>query len=146
MTAIDSRAWTLAARPVGMPKLSDFAIKDQQAPEPADGQIQVSNSWMSVDPYMRGRMYDRESYVPPFQVGEVLQGGAVGTVTASRHPDFSEGDLVTSMAGWREAWTADPQSVMATKMPKTGLPGIARPPSFPRREYPEEQAATAATN
>lgn len=125
MTAIDSRAWTLAARPVGMPKLSDFAIKDQQAPEPADGQIQVSNSWMSVDPYMRGRMYDRESYVPPFQIGEVLQGGAVGTVTASRHPDFSEGDLVTSMAGWREAWTADPQSVMVTKMPKTGLPDSA---------------------
>ena len=75
---------------------------------------------------MRGRMYDRESYVPPFQIGEVLQGGAVGRVTASAHPDFAEGDLVLSMAGWREAWTATPEAVLAQKLPgDTGLPDSA---------------------
>ena len=125
MPSIQSKEWSLASRPVGMPKMSDFGSRDAEAPEPKDGQIQVRNSWMSVDPYMRGRMYDRESYVPPFQIGETLQGGAVGTVVASKHPDFAEGDLVTSMAGWREAWTADPASAMATKVPKTGLPDSA---------------------
>ena len=125
MPSIKSREWTLASRPAGMPEQSDFGSREADAPVPKDGQIQVRNSWMSVDPYMRGRMYDRESYVPPFQIGETLQGGAVGTVVASNHPDFAEGDLVTSMAGWREAWTADPVSVMATKVPKTGLPDSA---------------------
>ena len=125
MPSIASKEWSLANRPVGMPKLSDFGASETEAPEPADGQIQVRNSWMSVDPYMRGRMYDRESYVPPFQIGEVLQGHAVGTVVASNHPDFAEGDLVTSMAGWREAWTSDPSTVMATKVPKTNLPDSA---------------------
>ena len=125
MPSLKSREWTLSSRPVGMPKLGDFQHRDTEAPEPGDGEIQVRNSWMSVDPYMRGRMYDRESYVPPFQIGEVLEGGAVGTVTASSHKDFAEGDLVVSMAGWREAWTAKPEAVGATKMPKSNLPESA---------------------
>ncbi|WP_084418736.1 NADP-dependent oxidoreductase [Henriciella litoralis] len=125
MTALNSKGWALAKRPVGMPKSDDFQMIDGEAAAPANGEIQVQNSWMSVDPYMRGRMYDRESYVPPFQIGELLQGGAVGRVTASAHPDFSEGDLVTSMAGWREAWTAKPEAVGATKMPSTELPDSA---------------------
>lgn len=123
MTTLESRDWQLAKRPVGMPKDSDFAMVTSSCPAPAEGQIQVRNSWMSVDPYMRGRMYDRESYVPPFQIGETLQGGAVGTVTASAHPDYAEGDLVLSMAGWREAFTASPEAVLAQKLPAdTGLP------------------------
>lgn len=126
MTAITSNDWTLAKRPVGEPKADDFAMISSEAAAPGDGEIQVRNSWMSVDPYMRGRMYDRESYVPPFQIGEVLQGGAVGRVTASNHPDYAEGDLVQSMAGWREAWTAKPELVMAQKLPgDTGLPDSA---------------------
>jgi len=126
MPAITSKDWALAKRPEGMPQLDDFAMQTNEAPEPGAGQIQVRNSWMSVDPYMRGRMYDRESYVPPFQIGEVLQGGAVGRVTASNHPDYAEGDLVQSMAGWREAWTAKPEEVMAMKLPgDTGLPDSA---------------------
>ncbi|MEO0714995.1 MAG: NADP-dependent oxidoreductase, partial [Pseudomonadota bacterium] len=97
---------------------------------------QVRNHWMSVDPYMRGRMYDRESYVPPFQIGELLQGGAVGEVVASGHPDYAVGDLVQSMAGWREGFTAPPEAVMANKLPgDTGLPlsaflGIAGMPGL----------------
>ena len=68
MTQLTSTEWSLAARPVGMPKLSDFQSKSVPVPAPANGEIQVMNTWMSVDPYMRGRMYDRESYVPPFQI------------------------------------------------------------------------------
>ena len=98
----------------------------EEASEPADGQIQVQNTWMSVDPYMRGRMIDRKSYVPPFQLGEVMQGGAVGRVLASQHTDFVEGDLVLSGAGWREAWTADPKIAGARKLVSgTGLPDSA---------------------
>ncbi len=126
MTAITSREWTLASRPVGTPTAANFATQTGEAPDPQDGQIQVRNSWMSVDPYMRGRMMDRESYVPPFQIGEVLQGGAVGTVVASKHADYKEGDLVLSMAGWREAWTSTPEMAMANKLPSgTGLPDSA---------------------
>ena len=126
MPSLESREWSLAKRPVGMPTSDDFQLVTNSCPEPADGQIQVRNHWMSVDPYMRGRMYDRESYVPPFQIGETLQGGAVGVVTASAHPDYAEGDLVSTMAGWREAFTAPPEAVMATKIPNgTGLPESA---------------------
>lgn len=125
MTDLTSREWALASRPVGDPKPSDFEMKTVSVPAPSDGEIQVRNSWMSVDPYMRGRMRDVESYVPPFQIGETMQGGAVGRVTASAHPDYAEGDLVSSMAGWREAWTARPEDVMAMKLPETGLPESA---------------------
>ncbi len=122
MANLESRAWALKSRPVGEPKPSDFDLIDQAAPEPSAGEIQVRNSWMSVDPYMRGRMTDRESYVPPFAIGEPMQGGAVGHVVASNHPDYSPGDLVSSMLGWREAWTAAPEAAMVQKLPQTGLP------------------------
>ncbi len=126
MPVITSREWALAKRPVGMPQDSDFQMISTECPEPSAGQIQVRNHWMSVDPYMRGRMIDRESYVPPFQIGETLQGGAVGVVTASAHPDYAEGDLINSMAGWREAFTAPPEAVLANKLPgDTGLPESA---------------------
>ncbi|MEL6568154.1 MAG: NADP-dependent oxidoreductase [Pseudomonadota bacterium] len=119
------KGWALAQRPVGDPKPADFQTVDCPAPTPAIGQIQVRNSWMSVDPYMRGRMRDVQSYVPPFAIGEVMQGGAVGRVIASAHPDYAEGDLVSSMAGWREGFTATPDEVMARKLPETGLPESA---------------------
>ncbi|MEM0986968.1 MAG: NADP-dependent oxidoreductase [Pseudomonadota bacterium] len=125
MTAHPSKDWTLSARPVGEPKPEDFALVDSEAADPKPGEIQVRNTWMSVDPYMRGRMMDRKSYVPPFQIGEVLQGGAVGVVEASNHPDFSAGDKVLSIAGWRSAWTAAPAAVMAEKLPPADLPDSA---------------------
>ncbi|HPF24611.1 MAG TPA: NADP-dependent oxidoreductase, partial [Hyphomonas sp.] len=125
MATLSSTEWALARRPVGLPQLSDFQKKTVEVPAPAPGQIQVQNSWMSVDPYMRGRMYDRESYVPPFGIGETMTGGAVGRVTASAHPDYKPGDLVQSMNGWRTAWTAEPAAAMAMKLPETGLPDSA---------------------
>lgn len=125
MTTMQSREWALASRPVGTPKDSDFQINTHEIGEPGDGEIQVRNTFLSVDPYMRGRMTDRKSYVPPFQIGETMQGGAVGRVVASKAPGFSEGDLVSSMAGWREAWTAKPEQCAAQKLPDGGLPESA---------------------
>ena len=89
---MQSRAVLLQQRPVGMPKQSDFAIIETDVAEPGAGEIQVQNLCMSVDPYMRGRMVDRKSYVPPFQIGEVLTGGCIGRVSQSNHPDFAVGD------------------------------------------------------
>jgi NADPH-dependent curcumin reductase CurA len=94
----------LKQRPVGMPTENDFELVDRPVPEPGPNQFLVRNIWMTVDPYMRGRMMDRKSYVPPFQVGEVLDGGSVGQVVQSNNPGFSAGDYVCGFAagGWRE--------------------------------------------
>lgn len=119
-TAIPSREIRLAARPVGLPQPEHFVLAESEAAAPAAGQVQVRNTWMSVDPYMRGRMYDRPSYVPPFKIGEALQGHTVGTVVASGDPAFAPGDTVTHMLGWREAVTA-PASLF-TKTDTHGLP------------------------
>lgn len=102
-----SREIRLAARPIGFPKESDFELAETSVPEPAKGQLLVRNLYMSVDPYMRGRMNDIPSYVPPYRIGEPLDGGAVGEVVASRHPDWGEGDFVLSLAGWRELYLSD---------------------------------------
>jgi NADPH-dependent curcumin reductase CurA len=96
------RQIVLASRPSGWPVEDNFALTEADRPDLADGQIRVRNLFMSVDPYMRGRMNDAESYVPPFRLGEPLEGGAIGTVTESRSPDLAEGDLVLHMLGWRE--------------------------------------------
>ena len=118
--SLSSREVRLNRRPVGLPSAEDFAVATVDLASPQAGQILVRNHWMSVDPYMRGRMYDRPSYVPPFAIGEPLQGGAVGEVVESASPDFAPGDLVESMFGWREAYVAPASAV--TKLPKTGAP------------------------
>ena len=97
-----TRAWHLKSRPDGMPTLDNFELKEAPLPELQDGWIRVDNKWLSVDPYMRGRMNDVKSYVPPFQLGEPMQGGAVGKVVESRSPHFTEGETVFHMQGWRE--------------------------------------------
>lgn len=111
MTTTTSRDVQLAKRPVGMPNDDDFQVVETPVAAPGKGQIQVRNLCMSVDPYMRGRMVDRKSYVPPFQIGETLTGGCIGVIEASEHPDFAVGDHVESMYGWREAWTGDAAGV-----------------------------------
>ena len=97
-----SREIRLKHRPIGMPKPDDFELAETAVPTPGEGQVLVRNSFMSVDPYMRGRMTDRASYVPPFQIGEALSGGAVGQVVASNNPKFKVGDHVNNFSGWRE--------------------------------------------
>ena len=105
MTAT-SREVRLKSRPVGQPTPDAFELAQTQVRDPGAGEVQVQNLWMSVDPYMRGRMYDRPSYVPPFEIGKPLQGHAVGRVCASGEDRFKAGDLVQSMFGWRERFTA----------------------------------------
>jgi NADPH-dependent curcumin reductase CurA len=97
-----NRAWHLKSRPSGLPTDGNFELKDIGTPPLEEGWIRVENKWLSVDPYMRGRMNDVKSYVPPFQVGAPLEGGAVGKVVESRSPHFQEGETVFHMMGWRE--------------------------------------------
>jgi len=96
------RQIVLASRPSGWPIEANFALTETARPGLADGQVRVRNLFMSVDPYMRGRMNDVKSYVPPFRLGEPLEGGAIGTVIESRSPDLAKGDLVLHMLGWRD--------------------------------------------
>ncbi len=97
-----SREVHLADRPAGEPKPSDFRLVEVELPDPGPGELLVRNGWMSVDPYMRGRMNDAQSYVPPFKLDAPLEGGAVGQVVASGDERFSEGQYVLHMLGWRE--------------------------------------------
>ena len=92
----------LASRPTGAPTADNFELAEVDLPAPADGEVLVRNLFMSVDPYMRGRMNDVKSYVPPFQLGAALDGGAVGEVVESADPDLSVGDMVLHGLGWRD--------------------------------------------
>ncbi|MEV8534856.1 NADP-dependent oxidoreductase [Streptomyces sp. NPDC051211] len=100
--SLTSREIQLAARPVGAPGPQHFALVSTELPEPAEGQILVRNTWMSVDPYMRGRMDDAPSYIPPFALGTALEGSAVGEVIASRAESVPVGSTVSHFLGWRE--------------------------------------------
>ena len=91
----------LNSRPAGMPTTDNFKIEETQMPEPKDGEVSVRTLYLSVDPYMRSRMNDRKSYVPPFALNEVITGGVVAEVVDSRAPNFQPGDIVTGMLGWR---------------------------------------------
>lgn len=118
MTAV--REIRLKSRPRGVPTADNFEVATVDLPAPGDGEVQVKNVWMTVDPYMRGRMNDAKSYVPPFQLGKAMEGGAVGEVTASGDPGFTPGDLVQSNLGWREGFTAPAAQVQ--KLETRGLP------------------------
>jgi NADPH-dependent curcumin reductase CurA len=113
----------LAARPKGEPQLTDFRLVEAEVADPQDGEIVVRNLVMSVDPYMRGRMNDAKSYVPPFKLDAPLAGGAVGEVVASRADGFAEGDVVLHQLGWREY--ASVPAKHATKV-DTGLAPASR--------------------
>ena len=115
-----ARAWHLMSRPQGLPTPENFALNDFELPPVGDGQIRVRNLWLSVDPYMRGRMNDVKSYVPPFQLGEPMDGGAIGEVVDSKAEGFAPGDLVQHMAGWRDEAVVDART--ANKLPALGAP------------------------
>jgi NADPH-dependent curcumin reductase CurA len=104
---VKGREIRLASRPEGWPTAENFALAEVEVPRPGPGQVLVRNLYMSVDPYMRGRMNDVRSYVPPFQVGAALDGGAVGEVVASESPVLAAGDKVTHGYGWRDYAVAD---------------------------------------
>jgi hypothetical protein len=121
MATDTTRAWHLKSRPSGTPTAGNFELKEAPLPELGEGMVRVRNAWLSVDPYMRGRMNDVKSYVPSFKVGEPMDGGAVGTVVESRSPHLKEGETVFHMLGWREEAVAP--AGQFNKVPPLGVPG-----------------------
>src|SRR5215213_4397904 len=115
-----ARAWHLKSRPQGLPTSENFELGDIDLPPLGEGMIRVRNLWLSVDPYMRGRMNDVKSYVPAFQLGEPMDGGAVGEVVESQAEGVSPGDMVLHMAGWRDEAVVPAQAV--TRLPDLGVP------------------------
>jgi NADPH-dependent curcumin reductase CurA len=111
MSKLTSREVCLVSRPTGIPTAANFTLAWTASEPLKDGEALVRNLFMSVDPYMRGRMNEGKSYIPPFEIGKPLEGGAVGDVIESRAPEFKPGDVVTSNYGWREYFTAAPKDL-----------------------------------
>ena len=97
-----NRRLVLASRPQGAPTADNFRLEEQPIPEAAEGEVLLRTVYLSLDPYMRGRMSDAPSYAAPVQIGEVMTGGAVSKVVTSRHPNFQEGDWVLGSTGWQD--------------------------------------------
>ena len=117
-----NRRIVLTARPQGAPTPHDFRLEEAPVPVPAEGQVLLRTVYLSLDPYMRGRMSDRPSYAPPLELDDVMVGGTVSRVVASRHPNFREGELVSGAAGWQDYALSDGQELMAL--------GDTTPPSY----------------
>ena len=111
MSKTISREIRFASRPKGVPTEENFSLAEVSLEPLQDRQVLVRNLFMSVDPYMRGRMNEGKSYVPPFELGQPLEGGAVGEVVESRAAGFKPGDAVTSNFGWREYFMATPKEL-----------------------------------
>ena len=97
-----AKAWALKSRPNGMPQKNDFELIEIERRTLREGEVRIANRFLSVDPYMRGRMNDVKSYTPPFELGKPMQGGAVGEVVESNSPAVKSGQMVQHMAGWRD--------------------------------------------
>src|SRR5258708_30853159 len=128
-----TRRVVLASRPVGEPKPSDFRIEDYTPPVPGNGEVLLRTIWLSLDPYMRGRMSDGPSYATPVQVDGVMEGGTVSEVMASNNPGFAKGDIVLSRAGWQTHAISDGRGLgkidpalapVSTAVGVLGMPGM----------------------
>jgi NADPH:quinone reductase len=115
-----NRQIVLAARPTGFPKPTDFRLVEAPVPEPGSGELLVRTIFLSVDPYMRGRMNDAKSYARPVELGEMMTGGAVGRVVKSNNPRFQEGNIVEGMLGWQEYTVTGGDGVR--RVDTTGVP------------------------
>jgi len=102
-----NRRIVLASRPAAAPSAENFRLEEVAIPELQDGQMLLRGEWLSLDPYMRGRMSDAPSYAPPVEIGAVMTAGVVSRVVASRHPDFHEGERVVAYTGWQEYAISD---------------------------------------
>jgi len=118
MTASLARQIVLAARPEGKPQLTDFRLEETEIPTPASGQLLLAVQYLSLDPYMRGRMDDRKSYANPLQIGDVMTGESVARVLASNHPGYAEGDIVVAVTGWRTHALSDGIGLYGTALRK----------------------------
>src|ERR1700758_630131 len=123
----------LASRPVGEPKPSDFRSEAYEVPTPAQGELLLRTIWLSLDPYMRGRMSDAASYAQPVPINGVMEGGTVSEVIASNNPGFAEGDIVLSRAGWQTHALSDGKGLakidpklapISTAVGVLGMPGM----------------------
>lgn len=123
----------LGARPKGSPRVDDFRLVVGSMPEPLEGQILVATKFLSLDPYMRGRMNDAESYAPPVSLYGVMEGEVVAEVVHSRHPSFDRGELVQGRIGWRSHAAVAPQDLRRVETgdnpPETSL-GVLGMPGF----------------
>jgi len=136
MTPTTQRRIVLAARPQGEPGPEHFRLETVPAPEPGEGQVLVRHHFLSLDPYMRGRMNEVRSYAAPQPLDEVMIGGTAGQVLESRHPGFAAGDFVVGMGGWQELAVVDPSQPGALRKVDTaqvplsaylgavGMPGV----------------------
>lgn len=118
-----NRRWLLAARPKGAPQLEDFCLEEAPLVPLEAGQLRVRHAYLSLDPYMRGRMNDAKSYAAPLALGEVMLGGTVGQVVESQHGDYAVGDWVLGFGGWQDYSVSD----------GSGLHKLS--PALPRRSY-----------
>ncbi|MFQ3319178.1 MAG: NADPH-dependent curcumin reductase CurA [Natronomonas sp.] len=128
-----NRAWRLESRPTGEPSMENFELVETEVPEPGAHEVLVRTLYMSVDPYMRGRMRDAESYAEPWDVGETMKAGVVGEVEESNHPDFDAGDVVTSDLLWADYAVAEGRDLrkvnpthgpISTAVGVLGMPGV----------------------
>ncbi|UYM55905.1 NADP-dependent oxidoreductase [Leclercia adecarboxylata] len=106
-SSTQNRQWVLASRPHGAPTADNFRLETTDIPQPADGKLLLRTMWLSLDPYMRGRMSDAPSYSPPVEIGAVMVGGTVSRVEASNHPDYQPGEWVLGYSGWQEYELSD---------------------------------------
>ena len=128
-----NRQIVLAARPTGYPKESDFSLIEQPIPTPGDAEVLIRVIYLSLDPYMRGRMNEAPSYAPSVRIGGVMVGGTVGKVLQSNHPGFVKGDIVVGMSGWQEYAVSDGKDLrkidpqvapISTALGVLGMPGL----------------------
>ena len=130
---VQAKRIVLASRPVGEPKPSDFRLEETPIPTPGDGQVLLRTIWLSLDPYMRGRMSDGPSYATPVPIGGVLEAGTVNEVIASNNPDFAKGDIVLARVGWQTHALSDGRGLakidpklapISTAVGVLGMPGM----------------------
>ena len=133
MPRSSNRQILLANRPVGMPKASDFLLNETSIPTPVDGQVLCETIYLSLDPYMRGRMSPSKSYAKPVEINEVMTGGTVGKVIESKDPNLKAGDIVFGYGGWQDYWVhngktlknVDPDiAPISTATGVLGMPGV----------------------
>ena len=128
-----NRQWVLAARPAGMVKESDLSLAESPIPDPNDEQVLLRTLYLTVDPYMRGRMSDRKSYADPVPIGGVMAGEVVARVERSKNAKYAEGDIVTAPLGWQEFGVCDGNGLrkldpsrapISTALHVLGMPGL----------------------
>src|ERR1700736_1066321 len=133
MSVANARQIVLAARPQGKPRVTDFHLEETAIPTPGPGQVLLRVQYLSLDPYMRGRMDDRKSYAKPVPLGGVMQGESIATVVASHHPGYSAGDIVLAKTGWRTHALSDRADLrkldpavapVTTRLGVLGMPGF----------------------